>query len=156
MTDVAVKRIAFAFQNLILNGPTIGHTSSLFPFIDNDDGSAYFSAVGNVGIYGGGKGRVQKSLHAASRVFSLADRRETCRGLWVCQNYLGHDKHWADNLIIFPDHWAGDPCVQIWGGPEHHFVGNECIVGYGLGDGCMPGCGGQALPDPIGLDSGST
>ena len=33
-----------------------GHTSSLFPFIDNDDGSAYFSAVGNVGIYGGGAG----------------------------------------------------------------------------------------------------
>ena len=66
MTDVALKRIAFAFQNLILNGPTIGHTSSLFPFIDNDDGSAYFSAVGNVGIYGGGKVRVQKSLHAAS------------------------------------------------------------------------------------------
>jgi hypothetical protein len=23
-------------HNLILNGPTIGHTSSLFPFIDND------------------------------------------------------------------------------------------------------------------------
>jgi hypothetical protein len=113
-------------HNFILNGPTIGHTSSLFPFIDNDDGSAYFSAVGNVGIYGGGK------------------------------NYLGHDKHWADNLIIFPDRWAGDPCVQIWGGPEHYFVGNECVVGLGHGDGCMPGCAGQALPDPIGLDSGST
>ena len=68
-----------------MNGPTIGHTSSLFPFVDNDDGSAYFSIVGNVGIYGGGK------------------------------NYLGHDKRWAKNLIIFPDHWAGDPCVQIWG-----------------------------------------
>ena len=25
-------------HNLILNGPTIGHTSSLFPFVDNDDG----------------------------------------------------------------------------------------------------------------------
>ena len=23
------------------------------------------------------------------------------------KNYLGHDKHWAENLIIFPDHWAG-------------------------------------------------
>ena len=32
------------------------------------------------------------------------------------KNYLGHDKRWADNLIVFPDHWAGDPCVQIWGG----------------------------------------
>lgn len=70
-------------HNLILNGPTIGHTSSLFPFVDNDDGtivcmsifawrivvvdqmvssdilympgSAYFSIVKNVGIYGGGK-----------------------------------------------------------------------------------------------------
>eukprot|EP01052_Picozoa_sp_SAG31_P010854 SAG31_NODE_603_length_13622_cov_19.019953_16_plen_131_part_00 len=52
--------------------------------------------------------------------------------------------------------WAGDPCVQIWGGPEHHFVGNECVVGHGLGDGCMPGCGGEPLPDPVGLDSGST
>ena len=101
-------------HNFILNGPTIGHTSSLFPFIDNDDGSAYFSAVGNVGIYGGGK------------------------------NYLGHDKRWADNLIIFPDHWAGDPCVQIWGGPEHYFVGNECVVGTSLGDGCMPGCAGES------------
>ena len=53
-------------QNLILNGPTIGHTSSLFPFIDNDDGSAYFSAVGNVGIYGGGKVSVCKPHHAAT------------------------------------------------------------------------------------------
>ena len=25
-------------QNFIMNGPTIGHTSSLFPFVDNDDG----------------------------------------------------------------------------------------------------------------------
>ena len=24
------------------------------------------------------------------------------------KNYLGHDKHWADNLIIFPDRWAGE------------------------------------------------
>ena len=30
------------------------------------------------------------------------------------------------------------------------------MVGHGHGDGCMPGCGGQPLPDPIGLDSGST
>ena len=42
-----------------------------------------------------------------------------------CFLEAGHDKHWADNLILFPDHWAGDPCVQIWSGPEHHFVGNE-------------------------------
>ena len=42
-----------------------------------------------------------------------------------CFLEAGHDKQWADNLILFPDHWAGDPCVQIWGGPEHHFVGNE-------------------------------
>ena len=40
-------------HNMIMNGPTIGHTSSLFPFVDNDDGSAYFSIVGNVGVYGG-------------------------------------------------------------------------------------------------------
>ena len=46
--------------------------------------------------------------------------------------------------------------MQIWGGPNHFFVGNECVVGHGLGDGCMPGCGDQPLPDPIGLDSGST
>ena len=25
-------------HNFIMNGPTIGHTSSLFPFVDNDDG----------------------------------------------------------------------------------------------------------------------
>ena len=50
------------------------------------------------------------------------------------KNYLGHDKHWSDNLILFPDRWAGDPCVQIWGGPEHYFVGNECVVGDGQGD----------------------
>ena len=113
-------------HNMIMNGPTIGHTSSLFPFVDNDDGSAYFSIVGNVGLYGGGK------------------------------NYLGHDKHWADNLIIFPDHWAGDPCVQIWGGPEHHFIGNECVVGMGMGAGDDSPPGTTSLPDPIGLDSGST
>ena len=86
-------------QNFIMNGPTIGHTSSLFPFVDNDDGkckqspcitvlarqgtttavamsvrsraglgsgSAYFSIVGNVGIYGGGKVRAYLCYSNAS------------------------------------------------------------------------------------------
>ena len=61
-------------SNLIMNGPSGNRDlGNLFPTIDNDDGSAYFSAARNVLIYGGVK------------------------------NYLGHDKRWVDNLILFPD-----------------------------------------------------
>jgi hypothetical protein len=155
-------------HNLILNGPTIGHTSSLFPFIDNDDvrpaprralpslrvavgrhaepllptqGSAYFSAVGNVGIYGGGASLLASppSARAAPRTKSVCggvDQNNNvlfaiiapkisaqtvswdpnnyfsaARGASAGKNYLGHDKRWADNLIIFPDHWAGKPAT---------------------------------------------
>ena len=104
-----------------MNGPTIGHTSSLFPAVDNDDGSSMFSIEKNVMIYGGGK------------------------------NYLGHDKRWVANLIIFPDRWAGDPCVMIWGGEQHFFVGNECIMGNGSGSG-NNSPEPLAFPDPVGLD----
>ena len=71
---------------------------NLFPAIDNDDGSAYQSIVDNVFIYGGGK------------------------------NYLGNDKRWLRNLIIFPERWSGDPCAQLWGGESHYFVDNTCIT----------------------------
>merc|ERR1712060_11768 len=69
------------------------------------------------------------------------------------KNYLGHDKRWVDNLIIFPDHWAGDPCVMIWGGENHYFVGNECVLGNGSGTGNnSPSPAPYDLPDPVGLD----
>merc|ERR1712110_948489 len=64
----------------------------------------------------------------------------------------GHDKHWADNLIIFPDRWAGNPCVMIWGGENHHFVNNECVVGDGTGSGDNSPPPASMLPDPVGLD----
>jgi hypothetical protein len=97
-------------KNLIMNGPSGNRDlGNLFPTIDNDDGSAYFSAEENVLVYGGAK------------------------------NYLGHDKRWVSNLILFPDRWSGNPCAQLWGGESHYFVGNECIVG-------------NATNDPLGLD----
>lgn len=87
-------------KNFIMNGPTGNRDlGNLFPAIDNDDGSAYFSAEGNVLVYGGAK------------------------------NYLGHDKRWVGNLILFPDRWSGDPCAQIWGGESHWYVSNECVMG---------------------------
>eukprot|EP01050_Picozoa_sp_SAG11_P004905 SAG11_NODE_326_length_10708_cov_6.937035_6_plen_121_part_00 len=77
--NVATQEWTHITGNLILNGPSgnqickvkphgpnvpcpgnhgnPGNTGScgLFPTIDNDDGSAYFSAEGNVLIYGGAK-----------------------------------------------------------------------------------------------------
>jgi hypothetical protein len=84
--------------------------------IDNDDGSSFFSAANNVLIYGGVK------------------------------NYLGNDKRWVSNLILFPDKWSGNPCAQlwghVWGGESHYYAHNECILGGMKG----------AYPEPVGLD----
>lgn len=60
------------------------------------------------------------------------------------KNYLGHDKRWVGNLLLFPDMWSGNPCAQLWGGESHYYVGNECIVGGGGEKG--------SYPDPVGLD----
>ena len=86
-------------RNFIMNGPSGNRDlGNLFPAIDNDDGSAYQSIVDNVLVYGGGK------------------------------NYLGNDKRWLRNLIIFPERWSGDPCAQLWGGEMHFFVNNTCVT----------------------------
>jgi hypothetical protein len=83
-----------------------------FPTIDNDDGSSFFSAEANVLIYGGAK------------------------------NYLGNDKRWVGNLILFPDKWSGNPCCQLWGGENHVYHHNECILGSV----------NSSFPEPVGLD----
>lgn len=31
-------------------------------------------------------------------------------------------------MIAYPDRWSGDPCAQIWGGPNHVFQNNTCVV----------------------------
>ena len=82
-----------------MNGPSGNRDlGNLFPAVDNDDGSAYQSIVGNVLVYGGAK------------------------------NYLGNDKRWLDNLILFPERWSGDPCAQLWGGENHFFENNTCVT----------------------------
>ena len=86
-------------QNFIMNGPSGNRDlGNLFPAIDNDDGSSYFHISENVLVYGGAK------------------------------NYLGHDKIWTKNLIVYPGRWSGDPCAMLWAGNNHHFVENICIV----------------------------
>ena len=54
------------------------------------------------------------------------------------KNYLGNDKLWISNLFVYPGIWS---CVQLWGGKNHYFAENTCLVGPG--------------DPPIGLD-GST
>ena len=99
-------------RNFIMNGPSGNRDlGNLFPTIDNDDGSSYFYIAKNLLVYGGGK------------------------------NYLGHDKIWISNLLIYPGRWSGEPCAQIWGGKNHYFAENTCLIAPG--------------DPPIGLD-GST
>ena len=85
--------------NAIWNGPSANRDlGNLWPCVDNDDGSQQYWISENVCIYGGGK------------------------------NYLGQNKKWVNNLFVFPDRWAGDPCLNEWGGEEHVYSGNECVV----------------------------
>lgn len=100
-------------RNFLMNGPSGNRDlGNLFPTIDNDDGSSYFRIADNFMVYGGAK------------------------------NYLGHDKIWISNLIVYPGRWSsGDPCAMIWAGKHHYFENNTCVV--------TPG------NEPIGLD-GST
>jgi len=89
-------------RNFIMNGPSGNRDlGNLFPSIDNDDGSSYFYISKNLLVYGGGK------------------------------NYLGHDKIWISNLFVFPGRWSGEPCAQIWGGENHLFKDNTCLVAPG-------------------------
>lgn len=89
-------------HNFIMNGPSGNRDlGNLFPTIDNDDGSSYFYIANNLLVYGGGK------------------------------NYLGHDKYWISNLFVFPGRWSGEPCAQIWGGENHLFADNTCLVAPG-------------------------
>lgn len=85
--------------NAIFNGPSANRDlGNLFPSIDNDDGSALMWNARNVLIYGGAK------------------------------NYLGQDKVWDSNLIVFPGRWSGDPCLCAWGGRNHVYSNNTCVA----------------------------
>lgn len=86
-------------NNAIWNGPSANRDlGNLWPCVDNDDGSQLFFIKNNLVIYGGFK------------------------------NYLGQNKKWVGNLLVFPDRWAGDPCLNQWGGQEHVYSDNECIT----------------------------
>eukprot|EP01084_Bolivina_argentea_P194695 334094_1 len=90
-------------HNFIYNGPN-GNAGSgnLFPAVDNDDGSRMYDITNNVFVYGGAK------------------------------NYLGDDKIWINNLIVFPSHWpGGGDCITAWSGLYHIFEDNQCISNYG-------------------------
>jgi len=103
-------------HNLIMNGPSGNRDlGNMFPAVDNDDGSAFYHISQNVMVYGGAK------------------------------NYLGYDKIWVENFIVFPDRWGGDPCAQIWGGQHHVFENNTCIIGFNRTRVKSP-------HEPIGLD----
>ncbi len=85
--------------NAIFNGPSQNRDlGNLFPSVDNDDGSSMMWVQGNVMVYGGTK------------------------------NYLGNDKVWDGNLIIFPGRWSGDGCLTCWSGGGHVFTNNTCYT----------------------------
>jgi hypothetical protein len=44
------------------------------------------------------------------------------------KNYLGQNKKWIGNLILFPGRWSGDACLTQWGGVEHVFAENLCVT----------------------------
>eukprot|EP01065_Artemidia_motanka_P027439 TRINITY_DN32644_c0_g1_i1.p1 TRINITY_DN32644_c0_g1~~TRINITY_DN32644_c0_g1_i1.p1 ORF type:complete len:835 (+),score=217.56 TRINITY_DN32644_c0_g1_i1:48-2552(+) len=98
--------------NLIMNGPSGNRDlGNLFPAVDNDDGSAYYWIAENVVAYGGFK------------------------------NFLGNDKVWRDNLVLYPGGRLADtgngPCVMAWGGANEHYVNNTCLT-RGSGPGVSP------------------
>jgi hypothetical protein len=91
-------------------------TDGLYPAVDNDDGSRFYFISSNVVASGGFK------------------------------NFLGSDKRWEKNLIVFPDRMWGDPCAQLWGGENNRFEMNTCLLGR------PPNSELQLLSEPIGLD----
>merc|ERR1712060_134112 len=47
------------------------------------------------------------------------------------KNYLGDDKIWINNLIVFPSHWpGGGDCITAWSGLYHIFENNQCICNH--------------------------
>lgn len=93
----------YVSHNLIMNGPSGNRDlGNLFPAVDNDDGSAFYWIASNVAAYGGFK------------------------------NFLGNDKVWRDNLLLYPDgRSAGEgngPCVMAWGGANEVYENNTCVT----------------------------
>ena len=90
-------------HNYIFNGPSDDRDlGNLYPAIDNDDGSQLYWNAYNVAVYGGMK------------------------------NYLGLNKKWVGNLILFPGRWSGDACLTAWGGEEHVYSENFCVTNNGF------------------------
>eukprot|EP01084_Bolivina_argentea_P152678 266295_1 len=47
------------------------------------------------------------------------------------KNFLGDDKIWKRNLIIFPSFWpGGGMCITAWSGLNHVFMDNQCIANF--------------------------
>ncbi len=85
--------------NAIMNGPSANRDlGNLWPAVDSDDGSGMFWVQANVMVYGANK------------------------------NYLGTDKVWDSNLIVFPGRWSGDSCLTCWSGGGHVFTNNTCYT----------------------------
>jgi len=100
-------------HNLIMNGPSGNRDlGNLFPAVDNDDGSSYYWVASNVVAYGGFK------------------------------NFLGNDKVWRDNLILYPNgrtKGSGNgPCIMAWGGANELFENNTCVTRDTAGPGVDP------------------
>jgi len=100
-------------SNLIMNGPSPNRDlGNLFPAVDNDDGSQYYTIAENVVAYGGFK------------------------------NFLGNDKRWVGNLILYPNGRAvgsgNGPCVMAWGGANEVYENNTCVTRSAGGPGVDP------------------
>ena len=123
-------------------------TAGLFPAVDNDDGE--FSVIYRYILR---ESRSQfdslplTSLTiSGSRFYYVADNVVAYGGM---KNFLGVDKTWSANLIVYPDRMWGDPCAMLWGGARNAFVNNTCVLGRPT----LP-----SLPDAsqaIGLDGGT-
>ena len=96
-----------------MNGPSGNRDlGNIFPAVDNDDGSAYYWVAENVVAYGGFK------------------------------NFLGNDKVWMSNLILYPEGRTGNsgngPCVMAWGGANEVYQNNTCVTRGVSGPGVSP------------------
>eukprot|EP00051_Salpingoeca_urceolata_P011751 m.146017 g.146017 ORF g.146017 m.146017 type:complete len:892 (-) comp17236_c0_seq5:56-2731(-) len=88
--------------NMLMNGPSGNRDlGNLFPSFDHDDGSAFYHVSNNVVVWGGFK------------------------------NFLGHDKIWTGNLLLYPGRWSGG-CLTAWGGPGHVYTNNTCVSQSGM------------------------
>ena len=157
-------------SNLIMNGPSPNRDlGNLFPAVDNDDGSQYDTIASNIprpshglprpshgpstafhglprpshghsaAFHGLPTDHPRPSTASHGRYYTIADNVVAYGGF---KNFLGNDKRWVGNLILYPNGRAvgsgNGPCVMAWGGANEVYENNTCVTRSAGGPGVDP------------------